>query len=102
MPTSDDLLAAWPEEFEQLLKEIPIPPPTIDLSLKDYIRMICAILDIPYHQDQPLASLYVLFNLFLDIKNNVHYQQVSSEPKDGFGGKRGDADVLEITQDDYK
>lgn len=104
MPDFDKLLDVWPEEFEQLLATVPLPSPDLDLSLPEYAKVLCSILDIPTYAN-PIESLHVMFTLFIEFRNNPHFQAAmggnnfNAEEKAGnyFGG----ADVLEIDQD-YK
>lgn len=49
MPDIDSLMQVWPPEVEELLNDIPAPSEDIDLSLADYSRVACNILDIPVH-----------------------------------------------------
>lgn len=101
----------WPEEMEALLESLTLPPPEMDLSLAEYVRVLCSILDIPVY-DNPIESLHVMFTLFLDFRSNPHFQArmakngggLDSDEKDSDGrtGKNsnfGGADVLQIDQD---
>jgi intraflagellar transport protein 46 len=49
------------------------------MSLKDYAKMCCALLDIPVHNIQNdrniIESLHVLFTLYSEFKSNQHFQQ---------------------------
>ena len=71
MPHIDSLLDVWPEDFEQALQNISLPPPDIDLSLAEYAKTLCSILDIPIYSN-PIESLHQMFSLFLDFRNNPH------------------------------
>ncbi len=51
-----------------------LPPPNIELDLEDYARLSCLIMDIPVYDELPL-SLHVLFALYMEFKNNPHFQQ---------------------------
>ena len=42
-------MQVWPDEFERLLGEIAVPGAEMDLSLAEYAKLICAIMDIPVH-----------------------------------------------------
>jgi hypothetical protein len=130
MPDIDRLMEQWPEDFETLLSTIPLPSPDLELSLVDYVKSLCTILDIPVY-DNPVESLHLLFSLFIEFKNNPHFQSRlpehlqphNNDNMDGGGGgmsnqadskmtgegggrylsgaKYGGADVLEI-ENDYK
>ena len=41
MPNIDDLMQEWPENFEELLKEVSLPSAEIDCDLPTYVDMIC-------------------------------------------------------------
>eukprot|EP01033_Poteriospumella_lacustris_P015399 gene15399-11007_t len=106
MPDIDRLMEVWPEDFEKVLSGTPLPSPDLDLSLAEYAKVLCSILDIPVY-DNPIESLHLLFSLFVEFKNNPHFQNriipdPSADGKEGGGGggaqgsKYGGADVLEL------
>lgn len=70
----DTLMAEWPASFEKTLNHIGFPTYNIDCSLDLYIRIICALFDIPilentqYHY---IIALHTLFNLFLATNNSA-------------------------------
>ena len=39
MPDPDKLMEVWPADFEQALKDIPLPSPDLDLSLVEYSKV---------------------------------------------------------------
>ena len=41
MPNIDDLMQEWPENFEELLKEVGLPTADLDCDLATYVDMIC-------------------------------------------------------------
>ncbi len=41
MPNIDDLMQEWPEQFEELLKEVALPTADIECDLPTYVDMIC-------------------------------------------------------------
>ncbi|KAH9096715.1 hypothetical protein LEN26_017390 [Aphanomyces euteiches] len=69
MPEIDSLLEIWPEELEVFLNEINVSA-QIDLSLVDYCRLICAILDIPVYGNHMCESVHLLFTLYLACEPN--------------------------------
>jgi intraflagellar transport protein 46 len=110
MPDIDSLMEVWPEEFEAMLASSPLPSPDLDLSISEYAKALCAILDIPTY-DNPIESLHLMFSLYIDFRNNPHFQarmlnnNARSEPKGGampsnYDNNYGQADVLEIEQGD--
>lgn len=91
MPDVEILLQVWPYNIEEFLEES-FKPGTLSeldldaagLSLKDFIKMICVLLDIPVHDGSLTDSLHVLFSLYSEFKHNQH-----------FGGAVGGAPHLE-------
>ncbi len=73
MPDVDKLMEVWPEEFESILDAFNLPSPELDLSISEYSKLLCSILDIPVH-DNPIESLHLMFSLFIDFRNNPHFQ----------------------------
>ena len=67
MPDIDAMLDMWPPEFEQALEGLQLPSPELDMSLPEYTRVLCAILDIPVY-DNPIESLHLMFTLFMEFK----------------------------------
>lgn len=94
MPDIEALMQIWPAPMEELLESHPLPPADVSLDLASYVRMVCAMLDIPIYGSLTEA-LHVLFTLYSDFKANVHFQQqISAEQmqqqqmggSDGMGG----------------
>jgi intraflagellar transport protein 46 len=113
MPDMDKLMEEWPEEFEALLNSTSLPPPDLDLSLGEYAKVLCSLLDIPIY-DNPVESLHLMFSLYLEFKNNPHFQSRLADAQadekhydnnnrgNNYGSKYGGADVLELEPSDYK
>jgi intraflagellar transport protein 46 len=131
MPDIEQLMEIWSEEFELLLSSTTLPSPDLDLNLFEYTKILCSILDIPIY-DNIIESLHVMLSLFIDFRNNPHFQarlygnnnnnngaDNNGSNSDGINqadGKNnigrgmissyennyGHADVLEIAQDEYK
>ncbi|KAJ1627938.1 intraflagellar transport complex B protein 46 C terminal-domain-containing protein [Pavlovales sp. CCMP2436] len=74
MPDVEELMQIWPAEFEEILDSVRLPGANIDMPLKDYAKLVCAVLDIPVH-GSVVEPLHLLFSLFSDFKANVHFQQ---------------------------
>jgi intraflagellar transport protein 46 len=113
MPDIENLMDQWPDEFEAFLEaaqaSVPpgtrggpaaavLPSPDLDLSLAEYVKVLCSLLDIPVY-DNPIESLHVMFTLFQDFKNNPHFQARLAE-EDPTGARiqnnYGSADVMEL------
>ena len=86
MPDVERLMQEWPPEFEELLKTVPLPGPDLDMSLDDYARVVCGILDIPVYGASVVPSLHVLFTLYNEFKSNQHFMNLGSS---GVGGGAG-------------
>jgi intraflagellar transport protein 46 len=76
MPDVEQLMQAWPASFEDALKHIELPSADMNLSLEEYARIVCGLLDIPVRDGKLTESLHVLFTLFSEFKNHPHFQQV--------------------------
>lgn len=86
MPEIENLMQVWPEEFEELLKETGLPSADMDMSLEEYARLVCAMLDVPVY-DSVTQSLHVVFSLYNEFRNNQHF--VGMEAAGGGGGGGG-------------
>jgi len=78
MPDIDSLMQVWPPEVEDVLNEIKLPSEDLDVSLEEYCKMACNIIDIPVHDGNPsknlIESLHVMFSLYSAFKENQHFQ----------------------------
>lgn len=103
MPEIESLMEVWPESFEAALANIQLPPPDLDLSVAEYAKLLCSILDIPVYEN-PVESLHLMFTLFTDFRNNPHFQAMragTNADADHKEADYGDADVMMIDSD-YK
>jgi intraflagellar transport protein 46 len=91
MPNIDDLLDVWPEAFETALETLKLPSPDLDVSLAEYSKILCSILDIPTYEN-PIESLHQMFSLFMDFRNNPHFQVRDIELE----GRGYGADVMNV------
>lgn len=98
MPDTDTLMEAWSPEFEAILDRLPLPSPDLDLSLLEYSKVLCNILDIPVYEN-PIESLHLMFTLFTDFRNNPHFQSRATGNVDIAALEVGGADVLEVNAD---
>ena len=97
MPDIDKLLDVWPEEFEAALETLKLPSPDLDLSLAEYAKTLSAILDIPTYEN-PIESLHLMFTLYMEFRNNPHFQAREVNMADRAGAEYGAADVLKVNQ----
>jgi len=98
MPDIEALMQIWPAQMEELLETCRLPDADLQVDLASYVRIVCAMLDIPVHGEKLTESLHVLFTLFSDFKANVHFQQqLSNEPPTlGEGGDAPAYDSYEL------
>eukprot|EP00752_Nemacystus_decipiens_P005915 g5346.t1 len=77
MPDIELLMEAWPPEVEEILDNVNLLTPELDIPLEDYARMMCAVMDIPVY-DNIIESLHVLFTTFMEFKSNAHFMQLGA------------------------
>ncbi|TPP43339.1 Intraflagellar transport complex B protein 46 C terminal family protein [Leishmania donovani] len=76
MPDIETLMQVWPQQFEEVLNsDVAFPPSQINLDLDQYVRTLCAILDIPTYSSL-IDSLHVMFTLYEEFRSNQHFQHV--------------------------
>jgi len=73
MPDIDTLMEEWPPQVEEALKENEIPGAELEATLAEYAKIACALLDIPFY-DNLVEPLHVLFSLYLEFSDNVHFK----------------------------
>ena len=78
MPDIEQLMDVWPEEFEEALNKMALPHVDLDMSLEEYAKIICALVDIPVYDGALVESLHVLFTLYLEFKHNQHFMAVQN------------------------
>lgn len=103
MPEIESLMEVWPDNFEAALNKIQLPPPDLDLTLLEYAKLLCSILDIPVYEN-PVESLHLMFTLFTDFRNNPHFQAMRAGANPEADYKEtdyGSADVMMLDAD-YK
>jgi intraflagellar transport protein 46 len=78
MPDIETLMQEWPVEMEEAFNSIPLPGSDIDISLPDYAKLICGILDIPVqklnNKKSIIEALHLLFSLYTEFKENPHFR----------------------------
>ncbi|VDL51821.1 unnamed protein product [Hymenolepis diminuta] len=70
VPDLTSLMREWPEEFEKTLKTVNLPNASLNCSLKEYIDIVCGIMNIPVYNNNRIQSLHLLFSLYLEFKNS--------------------------------
>jgi intraflagellar transport protein 46 len=101
MPDVEQLMEVWPPDFEETLSRVGLPSPKLEMSLEEYAKTLCAIMDVPVYENI-IESLHVLFTVYMEFKNNAHFQNVGS----GVDGEKkrqphNENGVGEISQVDY-
>lgn len=87
MPDIETLMQVWPEEIEAVIKEIDLPGVDMDVTLEDYVSLVCNVMDVPVYNNK-VESLHVLFTLFSEFNSNQHFMNMP-----GGGGAAADAAV---------
>jgi hypothetical protein len=64
---------------------VALPNVDLNLSLEDYVRMLCVILDIPVYDGSIVESLHVFFTLYLEFKSNQVGRSVGHRTWSGRG-----------------
>ncbi|XP_074605638.1 intraflagellar transport 46 isoform X2 [Brevipalpus obovatus] len=75
LPALERLMEEWDSEFENALSQFQLPTADMDVSLDQYIGIICALLDIPIHHSK-LSSLHLLFNLYHEFQSSQHFKRM--------------------------
>jgi Intraflagellar transport complex B protein 46 C terminal len=61
-------MEAWDPQFEQIISQMPLPGPNLDISTEDYARFALTMLDIPIYPENKeknvIEGLHVLFSLY--------------------------------------
>ena len=55
-----------------MLQKTTLPGPDMELSLEEYAKVICAMMDVPVY-DNLIESLHVIFSLYMEFKDNPHF-----------------------------
>ena len=88
MPDIKNLMEVWPEKEEQAFKKIEFPDEKMSISLENYSKIACNILDIPIYKNEGnqnkslIESLHCLFTLYSGFKDNIHFQNKDEKAKD--------------------
>jgi intraflagellar transport protein 46 len=77
MPDLEDLMQEWPPDMAEALAALPLPTTDMDLTLEEYSRVICAMLDIPV-KGNLIESLHVLFTLFQQFRECGYFRAPST------------------------
>jgi len=67
----------WSKEWEDWIRngKLKLPDPHIDLTIEEYAKVLCTLLDIPVHEGHLLESVHYMMNMFLDFRK--HRQTIS-------------------------
>ncbi|XP_038128223.1 intraflagellar transport protein 46 homolog [Cyprinodon tularosa] len=72
MPDIDSLMQEWPPELEEGLGRLQLPPARLSCDLRQYVDIICSLLDIPVYGSR-VHSLHLLFSLYLEFRDSQHF-----------------------------
>lgn len=68
MPDIESLIQVWPDKMESALQDIKFPDERINMSIEDYSKLVCNMLDIPIHKLNEnrsiVEALHVLFTVY--------------------------------------
>lgn len=98
MPDIESLMAEWPPEFEELLQQLQLPGPDMEMPVEDYAKVICALMDVPVYENI-IESLHVLFSLFMAFKENPHFANRSKENATDDHAQGGEAQVFRLEEE---
>lgn len=81
MPDLNDAMRVWPPEFEAYLASHAQGgddnlgfSADLDISLEEFARAACGLVDIPVHDGHITESLHVFFTLWDEFRSNQHFQ----------------------------
>ena len=72
-------MSAWPEELEELLASVNLPTADLNVGLKEFVRLLCGVLDIPTYKSSTVESLYVMFSVFSEFQDSQHFHRQRRE-----------------------
>eukprot|EP01137_Pigoraptor_chileana_P032399 Opistho-2@21702 len=96
MPDVDQLMQEWPPEFEDMLKSLSLPTADLNVDIKQYVELVCSILDIPVYKSK-IESLHLLFSVFSEFKNSQHFKQREAAEDEVRGGSNNDRIVRSVS-----
>ena len=70
MPSMEELMQSWPDAVEEELKKgsVGVPSADIDLSLSDYVRVLCSLLGIPIYDGCLIESVHTMISLLVETR----------------------------------
>eukprot|EP00050_Salpingoeca_kvevrii_P012876 m.25381 g.25381 ORF g.25381 m.25381 type:complete len:353 (-) comp4425_c0_seq1:92-1150(-) len=93
MPDIESLMQEWPADFEAALSKLSLPDADLDVSLPQFVDIICSLLDIPVHESR-IQSLHLLFSLFVEFKNSQHFRVANEAEESPDDAAEADQDGL--------
>jgi intraflagellar transport protein 46 len=79
MPDVELLMQEWPPEVEDLLHSVGLPSAELDVQLKHFVSICCAVLDIPVHGSK-IEALHLLFSLYVEFKQSQGFRSKDDPP----------------------
>lgn len=81
MPDVESLMQVWPEKLENIFKDIPFPDGNINMSVENFAKIICSMLDVPIHklndERSLIEAMHLIFTVYSEFKENQHFQRNS-------------------------
>jgi intraflagellar transport protein 46 len=100
MPDIEMLMQEWPADMESILEKVPFPGQELKINLEEYVRIICMMLDIPVHKlannKSLIEALHVAFTLYLEFKQNPHFQKGGKQEQEKQAKPNEQVDYLKI------
>ena len=92
IPDIEELMQPWPDEMESALQSLPLPSAELDLTLEEYAKVVCALLDIPV-KGNIVESLHLMFTLYQQFKECNYFTNAGSR---GSTPNQGREEVLNL------
>lgn len=102
MPDIELLMQEWPPEMEEAFNRVALPGPEMDVSVGDYARLVCSMMDIPVHKlnnnKSVVEALHHLFTLYAEFKDNPHFGRQRTGMNSDIGNKTDEkVDYMKIS-----
>lgn len=73
MPSCEDMMAPLPRDIAGAIEkgELIVPTADMELTLEEYIVVLCCLLGIPVYKGRLVESVHALFNMYHQLENQV-------------------------------
>ncbi len=81
MPSCEDLMMPLPREMADAIEkgDVVVPTPDMELSLEEYIAVLCCLLGIPVYKGRLVESTHALFSMYHQLEYQVRKSQCKSQ-----------------------